>query len=204
MLPRRGKKIDGVDSSSMLGLQAAIFKSEQRRNAAAPAAPRAASSQGKKDVFSRVNRGVTERDDRVLREEATTSTVKADALLRKSAHYARIARGDEGAPGHNGGGDGLIDWDRKRWEEATLLSSDMKRDISRRRWEEEARSHMMSSTPGFPVMHSSHFIHEVSAETAAGRERTVALKSKRNDERAAREEAILAKRARSETQRQQS
>jgi len=185
---RSSKRIDGVDPSSMVGLQAALYRSEQRRKGlGGPGTSRT-------DKFHRKNPGVELRDERVLGEERAAHMTAARALDRKSSAYARIVRGEEELLPD--GEHALVDFERKRWEEASMLSEDMRRDLTRRRWEADALMDTKSrgATDDEPRHCNKDLLSEVAAEASLERERHATTQLKRERDLADRRQAIAAKR----------
>lgn len=194
-LPRRPKRIDGVsDAGSLVGLQAALYESEQRRRTGGSLDGPVERRAEKRDLFSKRNEGVEARDERVRLVEAAETAATEGALARKAARYEQLMRGDVAEPGD--GGDSVIDWERKQLDGSCLVSDDMRRDAERRQWEADA-SRQISATQRAPEASNSavkHFLSEVVAETEAGRAQLAASRSKRERERQTRAEMIAAKR----------
>jgi hypothetical protein len=202
MLPRKAKTIEGVDASSLVGLQAAVFRSQQQRLSGVPRNPAAAGPRGATrlgdDFLAARNRGVDERDARASEDDARERARSESALERKSELYAARMRGEH-PPAD---ADSLVNWERKQYEpRATLVSADMQRDAERRRWErnaaaDTARGDADEFPPGAERNSSlKRFLSEVVQETNASRSQASAEQAKRARERSARDELIAAKRA---------
>lgn len=197
-LPRKGKPISGVDSSSLLGLNAALFRAQQEKRQGLPRAPPAVPSAGRgRDLFAARNRGVDERDERARESEERAQERTGSSLMRKSELYAEVMRGAAASDALGAAaGESLVDWDRKQYARATLVSSDMQRDAERRIWERNATAEINASSA--TVQHNSsvkRYLSEVVQEENDDRERAAAQRSKREQDRAARSGLIAAKRA---------
>lgn len=203
MLPRKARPIEGVDASSLVGLQAAVFRSQQQRQSGLPRSatmPRGATRLGD-DFLAARNRGVDERDARASADEARERARSESALERKSELYAARMRGEHPAAD----ADSLVNWERKQYEphggRATLVSADMQRDAERRRWERDAAADVVrggaDEPPAGAERNSSlkRYLSEVVEEANAARSQVSAEHAKRARERSVRDELIAAKRA---------
>jgi hypothetical protein len=212
MLPRKGKSID-IGDSSLVDLQAAVYRCQQRRRGQQPALPPVAARRGPRlrddDIFATRNRGVDARDSRVMDSETREQERAESALERKAEQYAQMMRGEPvGGSGDvlADGGDSLVDWDRKqlsRGEEsgaATLVSDDMRRDAQRQRWERDAAAEAgggSAPSAGGGERNSSlkRYLSEVVEETTAEREHAVAERAKRERDKQSKSDLVAAKRA---------
>ncbi|KAG8458692.1 hypothetical protein KFE25_012890 [Diacronema lutheri] len=201
MLPRKGKAIEGVDTSSLVGLHAAVYRAQQQRLGQAPRDLPAAASIGRgRDLFATRNRGVDERDERVRESEARAQERAGSSLARKSELYAQLMRGSAAEDALGSAADeSLVDWGRKQCARATLVSADMERDAERRAWERDAAAEVeRGGPPSAAVERNSsvkRFLDEVVQDTAAERERAAVERTQRDRERATRSELIASKRA---------
>ncbi|KAJ1630343.1 hypothetical protein T492DRAFT_1144614 [Pavlovales sp. CCMP2436] len=194
-LPRKGKAIEGVDSSSLLALQATVFRAQlQRRGQGALPPPVARGPRLRADAPEARNRGVDERDARVHESEQHAQRRADSALQRKSELYAQMMRGEAEGTGVEAG---CIDWDRKRFGRPELMSSDMQRDAERCRAAEVERGAVPSdgAAADGPNTSVKRYLDEVVQEASADREQAAIGRAKRDRDRADRSELIAAKRA---------
>jgi hypothetical protein len=200
-LPRKGKAIEGVDSSSLLELQAIVFRAQLQRRGQQPLPPPAARGPLLHGLEAR-NRGVDERDARVRDSEAIERARADSALERKSELYAQMMRGERTADGSGEEAGSLVDWDRKRFGRPELMSSDMQRDAERCRWERGAAAEVERGTHPSdgaaaegPNTSVKRYLDEVVQEAETNREQAAFGRAKRDRDRADRTSIIAAKRA---------
>lgn len=200
-LPRKAQQIDGLDASSLIGLNAAVYAA-QRWRGGQPQPPAGSAGRGRGELFAQRNRGVEERDERARECEASERERAGSSLGKKSALYAQIMRGDaaDEALGATAG-ESLVNWDRKQHARATLVSSDMQRDAERRLWEREAAAEVArgalppSEELGARNSSVKRYLSDVVQEEMDDREHAVAERAKRERKRAQRRDFVAAKRA---------
>lgn len=200
-LPRKAQQIDGLDASSLIGLNAAVYAA-QRRRGGQPQSPADSAGRGRGELFAQRNRGVEERDGRARECEANERERAGSSLGKKSALYAQIMRGDAAVEALGAtAGESLVNWDRKQHAHATLVSSDMQRDAERRLWEREAAAEVARGAPppseelGARNSSVKRYLSDVVQEEMDDREHAVAERAKRERERAQRRDFVAAKRA---------
>ncbi|KAL4431730.1 hypothetical protein ABPG77_002946 [Micractinium sp. CCAP 211/92] len=130
--PKKRREIEGVGASSLVAMQAQVFKAQQqaalvREGKLDPEEVRARRKGSVAALLDRKNAGVTQRDARDRQEIKTASDRLSEsraALERKAALYERLARGEveaeddkyevdfvmKGDDGGGGGGDGSSIW----------------------------------------------------------------------------------------------
>eukprot|EP00741_Cyanophora_paradoxa_P006750 tig00001038_g6528.t1 len=159
LLPGKRRKIEGVSTRSVVDLKAVLFSSEDAFNRSRVVSDagykRGAKARlGKvKDMLGKANAGVAVRSEKDVAEtsQAAAPNVSA-ALAAKARIYERIRRGDLDDKHDRF----LVDFEAKRDEaeerrepeyRPTMLSIDMKMEIERKKWEEDAKREIAQGGP---------------------------------------------------------